>query len=427
MRRGLNIVGFVRAELGIGEAARLLVAAAKMADIPYAVVPVEKFVPSRQAHHLSDVGTGDPSYDVNVIVLNPPELIGFVGDGGMARLKGRYTIGNWWWEVTTFPESMRGADHLVDEVWVGSTHVAESIAPTLLKPVLTLRPPIIRPNVRRIDPARFGVPHHSFFFLFTFDFHSTFQRKNPLAVINAFKAAFPNGDGPHLVIKSINGASRPQQLAELGEAVGHRADIHIHDGYLAAEEQHGLIASCSAYVSLHRAEGFGLTMAEAMAHAKPVIATGYSGNLDFMHAGNSHLVPYEMTPIPPGCAPYPEGGEWADPDVEAAASLMRQVYDQPDAAREIGERARADIERLHSPEARAEFLTTRLDAIERALRHSPGTSPLAPGRRAHSVSRRLSNLILATWRRFPERGKALLRPLLTALHLRGYQRADRSG
>lgn len=420
MKRGLNIVGFVRAELGIGEAARLLIAAVKAAQIPYAVVPVEKYVPSRQEHPFFDLGTGKPTYDVNVIVLNPPELVAFAADGGAALLDGRYTIGNWWWEVTEFPESMRVATHLVDEVWVGSAHAADAVSLAVLKPVLTFRLPVVRPSVLPIDRTRFGVPAESFFFLFTFDFHSIFQRKNPLAVVEAFATAFTPGEGPHLVVKSINGVNRPQELAQLEEAADERPDIHVVDGYVAAEEQHGLIAACNAYVSLHRAEGFGLTMAEAMAFAKPVIATGYSGNLEFMHASNSHLVPYQLTTIPAGCDPYPEGGEWAEPDLEAAAALLRRVYDYPQDARQLGQRARADIERLHSPEARAKFLATRLETIERAWQSVPPIFARSrePRRAERGLRRLVDRVAFAAWQRLPERGRKLARPLLTALRLR---------
>ena len=424
VKRGLNIVGFVRAELGIGEAARLLVAAVKAAGIPYAVVPVEKFAPSRHEHPFSDFGTGEPTYDVNIIVLNPPELVGFAGDDGGALLNGRYTIGNWWWEVTQFPDSMRIATHLVDEVWVGSTHVADAVAPALLKPVLTFRVPITRPSVQPVDRTRFGVLSDRFFFLFTFDFHSIFQRKNPLAVVEAFQTAFTPGEGPHLVVKSINGVNRPQELGQLEEAAAERPDIHVVDGYVTADEQHGLIAACDAYVSLHRAEGLGLTMAEAMAFAKPVIATGYSGNLEFMSSANSHLVPYELTTIPAGCDPYPEGGEWAEPDLEAAAALMRRVYEHPADARELGERARLDIERLHSPRARAQFLATRLDSIERewSARASGFRRRIERPSAAMRIRRRVGGLAFNVWYRLPASARRLVRPLAVALATRTLRR-----
>jgi hypothetical protein len=149
-----------------------------------------------------------------------------------------------------------------------------------------------------------------------------------------------------------------------------------------------MTALCDCYVSLHRSEGLGLTMAEAMAAAKPVIATGYSGNLAFMDEGNSLLVPYSLTPIPPGQGPYPPGGVWAAPDVDRAADLMRWVWEEPEDARELGRLAREDVLRRNSTRRTAEFVTTRLSEIRAEWDGSssvtdysplPGAALLRPG------------------------------------------------
>ena len=124
---------------------------------------------------------------------------------------------------------------------------------------------------------------------------STIQRKNPVGLIEAFRRAFAAGEGPRLLIKTINAPLRPLHEEALLDAAQGRPDIHIVDRSLTAEEMDGLIAGCDCYVSLHRSEGFGLTMAEAMAVGKPVIATAYSGNVDFMNRDNSLLVDYELT------------------------------------------------------------------------------------------------------------------------------------
>jgi len=127
------------------------------------------------------------------------------------------------------------------------------------------------------------------------------------------------------------------------------------------------MASCDAYVSLHRSEGFGLTIAEAMAHGKPVIATDYSGNLDFMSEDNSYLVPASKVKIPPGCNPYPTGAFWAEPDVEAAALLMQELVLNTDKVAEKARRGQEDIERYHSPFARSSFIRSRIAEISRQL------------------------------------------------------------
>jgi glycosyltransferase involved in cell wall biosynthesis len=126
------------------------------------------------------------------------------------------------------------------------------------------------------------------------------------------------------------------------------------------------MAAADAYVSLHRAEGYGLTMAEAMMLGKPVIATGYSGNLEFMDDGNSLLVPFSKVRIPVGLRPYPAGAMWANPDVEAAAAAMLRLATDPAAGVELGARARADVLEHHSPDRRADALRARLTHLRGA-------------------------------------------------------------
>jgi hypothetical protein len=138
-------------------------------------------------------------------------------------------------------------------------------------------------------------------------------------------------------------------------------------------------ASCDCYVSLHRAEGFGLTLAEAMSLGRPVIATGYSGNLDFMTDRNSYLVAHEMAPVGPGSAPYPPEAEWAEPDIEHAARLMREVFENQDAARQRGRLAAAEIAITHSLEASGRSMVRRLESLRLHLPSRNGAGHASDG------------------------------------------------
>ena len=168
--------------------------------------------------------------------------------------------------------------------------------------------PLPVPIPRRSETVTRGSLHlpDGFLFLFAFDFFSIFERKNPLGLIRAFTRAFRAGEGPTLVIKTINGDRKLHDLEKLRAATEGRQDIIVIDEDYSAEEKNSLLGLCDCYVSLHRSEGLGLTMAEAMGLGKPVIATGYSGNLDFMTAENSYLVDYTMGAVPAGSDPYPK-------------------------------------------------------------------------------------------------------------------------
>jgi glycosyltransferase involved in cell wall biosynthesis len=364
LKRGVNVFGYVFAEHGIGEVARQVIQVVQHAGLDFSVIPyTETF--SRQAVVVDDLGGREAIYDTNLLCVNADALPHFVDHFGRAILAGRYNIGLWAWEVAELPASMARSAEVLDEVWGCSAFTASSIAQVVPLPVFSLPPPITVPDLPSRRQQALGAAVNEFSFLFCFDFNSIFERKNALAILAAFKLAFPPGHGARLLIKTINGNDFQSQLERLTAAARDRLDIQVVDGYLPPLDQRILINSCDAYVSLHRAEGFGLTLAEAMALGKPVIATGYSGNLDFMRAENSYLVPYELVDIPPGCEPYPQSSVWAEPDVEAAARLMRRVFDDRDEARRRAEQARQDIARYHSAPARAGFVRRRFDAIHR--------------------------------------------------------------
>lgn len=360
---GVNVVGYFRSELGTGEAARQVVAALDSGGVP--VLPIHgRTIPlNRQGHTYETAAPDDAPFPVNLICMNADMLPEFAAQVGDPFFSGRYSIGLWFWEVSSFPERWHGSFSLLEEVWAPTAHVAAALEPVATVPVHTARIPVSPAPFELRSRAALGVPEGKFVFLFNFDYLSVFRRKNPIAVVNAFKRAFAPGDGAALVLKSINSERDPDAHAQLREAVAGRTDIEVLDRYMSPSDNLALTALCDSYVSLHRAEGLGLVMAEAMWLGKPVIATGYSGNLDFMNAGNSLLVDHTLVPIGPGAEPYPAEGEWAEPDVEHAASLMRRCFDDRDAAVALGARASAEIRRTHSAEAAGQLMQRRLESI----------------------------------------------------------------
>jgi glycosyltransferase involved in cell wall biosynthesis len=371
---GVNVAGFLQSELGIGEAARGLISGLDAARVPALPVHGHWRPSSRQEHTYAMFDTDAATFPINIVCVNADVLSDWAAQAGKEFFSDRYTIGFWWWEVLDFPLGWLPAFELVDEIWVASQHVADALMPVSSVPVTKVTMPVSAPTVGGRSRRELGLPD-DFLFLFLFDHHSVFERKNPLAPIEAFKRAFPPGSGASLVIKSINHEYHAHAHERLLLAAGEHQDVHVIDRYVSASSKNSMIASADCYVSLHRAEGFGLTLAEAMCMGKPVIASRYGGNLEFMNDRNSWLVDCETVSIGPGQDPYPAEGKWAAPDIEEAASHMREIFASPGAARERGERAASHMRNAHSPAAAGLSMRRRLERIHerrrRLRRHAP--------------------------------------------------------
>ncbi|WP_372593543.1 glycosyltransferase [Actinotalea sp.] len=391
-RPGVNVIGFMGAELGIGESARLVLSALEAHEVPCAPTSVDRFSQSRVMTQAQDRARAE-AFDTTVLCVNS-DLTPTVAPAVADLLDRSYRIGMWYWEVEDFPATQHGGFGVLDEVWVATDFVRRAIEPHSPVPVRTLMPPLPqRSGEPVLDRRALGLPDRPYL-LFSFDFLSTAERKNPVGLIEAFTAAFAPDEGPLLVIKSINAAKRPVQAERLRLAAAGRPDVLLLDRHLDPEARDALVAHCAGYVSLHRAEGLGLTMAEAMAWGRPVVATGYSGNLQFMTEENSFLVPWRPATVPSGAPPYPAGGTWADPDLDAAARILRGLVEEPQVAADRAARAAQDIATLHTPEVAGRAFAARLDELARARRaRASGLTPAqlrgSARRLATGVARRL--------------------------------------
>jgi glycosyltransferase involved in cell wall biosynthesis len=371
----VRVTGYLGHTLGLGAAARGYVRALGAAGVSVTTrsVPLHHLelpvqLAAEYGRHGFDELVHDGAHGFEIVAVNAEELPGLVERLGESYFEGP-RIGIWGWETNTIPPRWRRAFALVDEIWVYSRFMAENIGAVAPVPVIALPPPVAPPPTAG-EQLRLGVPP-GFLFLFVFDYLSTVQRKNPVGLIEAFKSAFAPGEGPQLLIKTINAPLRALAEEEVLWAAHGREDVHVVDRSLSAQELHALMAACDCYASLHRSEGFGLTMAEAMAIGKPVIGTRYSGNVDFMDDENSYLVDFAVARVGPDCEIYPPEGEWAEPSVEHAAQLMRSVVEEPEEAARRGARAARDIARELSPEATGAAMRARLQEL------SGGTSARA--------------------------------------------------
>jgi glycosyltransferase involved in cell wall biosynthesis len=238
------------------------------------------------------------------------------------------------------------------------------VAGATSKPVTTIRLPVDATPTRRYTRSDFGLREGAFTFLFGFDFSSFIARKNPHAVIEAFQMAFPDTVREvGLVLKSTNWEKTPAQVRELEASIAGDPRIRLLNGFMTRDQVYGLESVVDSYVSLHRSEGFGLGLAESMFLGKPVVGTAYSGNMEFMNAGNSCLVGYGLVPVGHDEYPHPEGQVWADPDLDQAAYYMRRLASDPGFGVELGRRARSDMQRDFSYGAVGERVARELSRI----------------------------------------------------------------
>ncbi len=361
-RRGVNVIGYLRDETGVGESARATIRALHHHDFPLAWTMVKSYHARQNDDSVLHLPQGHP-YDINLFYVNADQMEVVYNELGADFFAGKYNIGYWAWELDSFPEEWRGRFDYLDEVWVGSRFVQNTLAHVSPIPVVIMGVEMDRRPPGGVTRAALGLPDDRFIFLFAFDMLSIFERKNPLGAIEAYRRAFgPRFPETTLVIKVTKLDMFPEYRAPLEEALAAVSGVLI-DGYLDRPELDSLFAACDAYISLHRSEGFGMTIAEAMHMGKPVIATDYAGNTDFMNVSNSYPVMYDLVELTEDYGPYKKGNVWADPDLDHAAYLMRRVFENRAEAAQKGARAARDIERWYGKEAMARKIIQRLDAI----------------------------------------------------------------
>lgn len=369
---GVNVIAFASGALGLGEAARRYSRALMDAGYPLVMHDVRpESVPGVRDPGLAAHEGAQLRHDVDLLFVNPDFLQQALAGIGPRPGSRPHRIACWFWELESLPDAWTDSIGLVDEFLVASSFVRDAVVKKTDKPVTLVPLPLLPSADSGLERSDFGLREDAFVFLSTFDFNSSFWRKNPLGVIAAFRAAFPSAtERVQLLIKSSNGKGYPKLLAQLLDAAAEDQRIIIRDEVLEKQHLQSLHRCVDSFVSLHRAEGFGLAMAEAMALGKPVIATGWSGNMEFMTAHNSLLVPFTLLPIPPGHYPHAQGLRWAEPDLQQAARHMRQLVADPELAKTLGARAAHDVHSKMSAPAASLHLIDRLTAIKTGLEHA---------------------------------------------------------
>jgi glycosyltransferase involved in cell wall biosynthesis len=367
---GVNLAGYLDATLGVGEAARQVRGALQAAGAPVASLPVSsRGVPAAPGPHPAP-------HPVTLLCVNPDGLPGVRDELGAEPFEGKHVVGLWWWEVGSFPASWaRGFDGL-DEVWAGSRFVADAIAAVSPVPVVHVPTPVAVPVVAPLDRLGLGLPADAWLAGLAFDYGSVAARKNPLGAIAAFTRAFGPSDGAALVVKTLRSEMDPDGHRAVLDAAAPHPHVHVIDRDLPAAEKNALIGLLDCLLSVHRSEGFGLALAEAALLGVPVVATDYGGTRDFLTPFNAWLVDHRPARIGPGHDPYPADGEWAEPDLDHAASLLRALRAAPEEAERRAARAREDVARNHDPVAAGRVMAARLARIVRAPTAAASGTPV---------------------------------------------------
>ncbi len=354
---GVDLAGYINAELGVGEIARLIALALDLNGTPTSLQTIGGSANRVRSEIVPDE---EPRHAIEILCVNADRIADVMESRGRDP-ESVHTIGVFFWETDVATVEMRRGMAVVNEIWAGSRYVADNLRGWTDKPVHVVPIPVVVPPPEGDGRSLLGVEPGRPAILFAYDFHSVIQRKNPEALIEVFRRTVRPEEGPVLILKSINGDRVPDQLDRLRWMTRDRHDIRIIDRYTTPGELTSMISAADIYASLHRSEGFGITIAHAMAVGTPVLCTAGSGPADFISSDVATIIAGNKVRVGEGAHPYPPDGTWWEPDLVAAATGLRQLLDDHDLARSQATAATAAIA-THSLDITAAFLTERLAA-----------------------------------------------------------------
>ncbi|MEQ9824730.1 MAG: glycosyltransferase family 4 protein [Puniceicoccaceae bacterium] len=367
---GINVVGWFHGYLGVGESARACVRAAETTGLPVHAVNLRLHLEGGQSPELWTKPLVDQGMQaISIAHVDAPQSFDLTVKHPVEMGKDRYRIGYWAWELPEFPDAWVRYALAFDEIWCPSDFCREAMAAKLPIPVMTMPHAIEIPEVEG-TPAqwrrRFGLPKDRFLFLFSFDLNSYAPRKNPEAVIEAYRLAFAESCGDAsvgLVLKMHGKGYRPEDRLALQKLQQELPHLYIVDETLTREALTGLQFACDAFVSLHRSEGFGLAVAEMMALGKPVISTNWSATSEFVDLKNGCPVAYQLVELERPVGPYSKGQLWAEADTHDAARWMRKVAEDSDFRTRIATAGMATMRDRFSIHVIGERYRRRIKAI----------------------------------------------------------------
>lgn len=359
----VNLIGYIYAELGMGEHVRMTAEALSGVGHDIAAVNFD-MAASRQDAEFNFKTTSEPLHDINLFHVNAEAMLLAYRYLGRDFFQGRYNIGYWAWELSKCPDDWLMPIEMMDEIWAPSEFIQTVFAAKTSKPVKLMPECVELPDFKSRPRSYFGLDEKSYIFVFAFDAFSYLDRKNPEAVLDAFEQAFPLGtESVTLVIKVMNGSNQKPAWVKLKRRIEANKRVVMINKTMDRTDFFALLEASDCFVSLHRSEGFGRIPAEAMLLNKPVICTGYSGNTDFTRPDNSLLVDFNLIPVQEGQYPFFEGQHWADPKVESAAKHMRHLYEDREFGQKIASAGAHYIQQNFNKEVIGSLYRKRLNEI----------------------------------------------------------------
>jgi glycosyltransferase involved in cell wall biosynthesis len=364
---GMNLVAYIRADMGLGVAARGMAAAFEAAGVPFNVVNMEHGNYSAQTDHSwAHKEVAHSGYDVTVVCVNPDNSFYLRTQFPPELLGERYVIAHWYWELPEMPDEWMSEFEYTDEVWAASNFIKDAISAKAPVPVVRVPTVVNLKPGKKLSRVDLGLPERRFLFLAMFDTKSVLERKNPLGVVRAFKKAFPNDvERVGLILKFNNPDYEQPEMRAVREEIRGLENVLVIDRLLTRDELTSLIDACDCFVSLHRSEGFGLGPAEAMSLGKAAIITNWSGNTDYMTADNCIAIDYQLVPLERDYGPYKAHQHWAEPDLGHTAHWMKRLVAEPELAKTIGLRGQETINAHFSPRAVGKIIQDRLQEIRK--------------------------------------------------------------
>lgn len=366
-RSDVSLVGYLKTTSGVGQIARAMLRT--LSGLPYALEArdIGLRVGGERSHtRYEGLESKEVSGRLQIFNINADQIAPVLENIGAERWCDAYKVAVPFWELDKFPAQFAEPLEQFDELWATTRHIQAVLYRQFRDKPIIYMPPDLTPEMRSIrDRKSFGIGDHEFVVFFAFDFLSQLERKNPKGAYEAFKRAFPVSSEikARFILKTLNGQYAPPDYASWREELLGDQRVTLIDTAMTHGDFLALVACANAILSLHRGEGLGLLIADAMGQNVPVVCTDWSGSVDLINQQTGYPVSFKLVPTPEGAYPYVDGHRWAEPDLDHAAWQLACIYRDPETARLKARLARSNLITRFGAGAASAAIARRIESI----------------------------------------------------------------